>query len=131
MFAPLPAGQPASSIGGVYDALIASQPGAVRGFVCDAAFWDVGTVADYWRTSWSFAGAERTADADPRPQRGRIDPTARVARSILWDDVEVGAACVLDECIVTDGVRVPRRRALSPDDSAAAATDGAVRTRAA
>jgi ADP-glucose pyrophosphorylase len=27
--------------------------------------------------------------------------------SILWDDVEVGAGAQLDECIVTDGVRVP------------------------
>jgi hypothetical protein len=25
----------------------------------------------------------------------------------MWDDVEVGAAAQLDECIVTDGVRVP------------------------
>jgi ADP-glucose pyrophosphorylase len=30
-----------------------------------------------------------------------------VTRSVLWDDVTVGAGSALDECIVTDGVRVP------------------------
>ena len=98
--------RPASSIGGVYDALIATRPGAVRGFVSDAAFWDVGTVADYWRTSHAFA-ARAVAASSSAGRRARIDPSARVTRSILWDDVEVGAGAVLDECIVTDGVRVP------------------------
>jgi NDP-sugar pyrophosphorylase family protein len=126
VFASLPAGQPARSIGGVYDALIASQPGAIRGLVADAAFWDVGTVADYWQTSWSFAQAEGTADLT-RGRGGHIDPTARVSRSILWDDVEIGSECVVDECVVTDGVRVPagasyRRTILLP------AARGAVRT---
>src|SRR5438132_2284786 len=32
VFESLPAGRPARSIGGVYDALIAAQPGAIRGF---------------------------------------------------------------------------------------------------
>jgi NDP-sugar pyrophosphorylase family protein len=83
-------GAAASSIGGVYDALIASQPGAVRGVTSDAAFYDVGTPADYWRTSRAFASAEGQS----------------FTPSILWDDVEVGAGAQLDECIVTDGVRV-------------------------
>jgi NDP-sugar pyrophosphorylase family protein len=107
VFAQLPIGQPANSIGGVYDALIANQPGVIRGFVCDAAFWDVGTVSDYWFTSWSFARAEGTADLSCG-RRVRIDPTARVSRSILWDDVEISRDCDIDECVVTDGVRVPR-----------------------
>src|ERR1019366_427215 len=81
-----------SSIGGVYDTLIASRPGAVRGLVSGASFDDVGTPADYWRTSQAFAAAEGS-------------PTA--GQSILWDDVTVDAGAVLDECIVTDGVRVP------------------------
>ena len=103
------AGDVASSIGGVYDALIAGSPGAVRGFVCDAAFFDVGTVDDYRRTDDAFRSAAN-GGADPTPSVGRgttIDPTARVTRSILWDDVRVGAAATLDECIVTDGVTVP------------------------
>jgi ADP-glucose pyrophosphorylase len=40
-------------------------------------------------------------------RNARIDPSARVNQSILWDDVEVGAGVQLDECIVTDGVQVP------------------------
>src|SRR5579872_6395571 len=75
VFAALTSGEPAQSIGGVYDALIAAQPGAVRGFVCDAAFWDVGTVADYWRTSRAFAdpSAGATTGTDVS-----IEATARI-----------------------------------------------------
>jgi NDP-sugar pyrophosphorylase family protein len=54
VFEQVPAGQPASSVGGVYDALIAARPAAIQGFVSDAAFWDIGTVADYERTSAEF-----------------------------------------------------------------------------
>ena len=105
-------GEAASSIGGVYDALIASRPDSVRGVVSDAAFYDVGTPADYWRTSQAFAAANRStrSSAGSRSSVGRgarIDASARVTHSILWDDVEVGAGVVLDECIVTDRVRVP------------------------
>ncbi|MCU1384839.1 MAG: hypothetical protein JWL71_3536 [Acidobacteria bacterium] len=98
-------GQPANSIGGVYDALIASRPGSVRAVIADAAFHDVGTPADYWRTSQAFA-ADGTSVSSTGPYAA-IDRSAQVARSILWDDVTVGAGAQLDECIVTDGVRVP------------------------
>jgi mannose-1-phosphate guanylyltransferase len=126
VFAKLPAGQPAGSIGGVYDELIATQPGAIRGLVAEAEFWDIGTVADYWFTSWSLAQAEGTARLTGG-RGGRIDPTARVTRSIVWDDVEIASECVIDECVVADGVRVPpgasyRRTILLP------AVEGAVRT---
>ena len=36
-----------------------------------------------------------------------ISPTARIERSILWDDVIVEDGAMLKECVVTDGVRVP------------------------
>ena len=88
IFASLPAGVPAKSIGDVYDRLLTAQPGSVRGCVVEASFSDIGTVADYWKTSLALAG-------DPRPA------------AILWDGVEIGEGAVLDECIVTDGVRVP------------------------
>ena len=99
-------GTAASSIGGVYDAWIAARPGAIRGVVSEAAFHDVGTPADYWRTSLAFA----TAEGQPvcPPGRGsRIGASARVTQSILWDDVEVGPNVQLDGCIVTDRVVVP------------------------
>jgi len=102
VFRALPQGTPVNSIGAAYDALMAARHGSVRGFVCDAQFWDVGTPADYLRTSAAFSGG-----ADPRGRRVRIDSTARVNDSILWDDVDVGAGCTLERCIVTDGVRVP------------------------
>jgi NDP-sugar pyrophosphorylase family protein len=106
VFASLPPGQPAQSVGGIYDALIATRPGAVRGFVTEAAFLDIGTVADYWSASWSLIGAGGVKTG-AIGSRTRIDPTARVTRSILWDDVEVSKHCMIEECIVTDGVTIP------------------------
>ena len=102
VFAGLPAGRALRSIGGTYDDLFRTEPGVVRAFCCDAQFWDVGTAADYWRTSQALS----TSGVDVG-KRTRIDAAARVTASILWDDVEVGADAVVDRCIVADGVRVP------------------------
>jgi mannose-1-phosphate guanylyltransferase len=104
-FRSAPPGTPSASIGGLYDALIAAAPGSIRGFVCDASFFDVGTIADYVRTSREFG---RSSSADVFCGHGAsIAPTARVTRSILWDDVHVAAGSVVEECVVTDGVRIP------------------------
>jgi mannose-1-phosphate guanylyltransferase len=97
-------GTAASSIGGVYDAWIAA--GAIRGVVADAAFYDVGTPADYWRASLAIAATEGTSGSSVGAGT-RIDPSAHVRQSVLWDDVAVGPGAQLDECIVTDGVQVP------------------------
>jgi NDP-sugar pyrophosphorylase family protein len=105
VFRTLPQAEPARTVGGVYDDLIHSRTGTVRGFVCAARSWDIGTPMDYWTTSQTFLGAEGR-DSD-HGRDVRIASSARVTRSILWDEVEVGAGAVLDECIVTDGVRVP------------------------
>jgi NDP-sugar pyrophosphorylase family protein len=94
-FRSVPPGVPVNSIGGVYDELIASRPGAIRGLVCDAQFWDVGTPWDYWTTSNAFGPASE------------VGSPAGVTRSILWDNVTIGAGATLDECIVADGVSVP------------------------
>jgi NDP-sugar pyrophosphorylase family protein len=88
----------------IYEALVASNPGCIRGHLCDAAFWDIGTPADYWETNVTFLG-------DQQPERAygehvRIESTSRVMRSVLWDDVEVQGRAVLEDCIVTDGVTV-------------------------
>ena len=104
-FDAVPPGEAARSIGGVYDTLIRQQPGSVRGFVSDAEFWDVGTIEDYWRTSTVLA--TRNDMADLGVGRGcHVDRSARIARSILWDDVQVGAEAVIEDCILTDGVHV-------------------------
>ncbi len=105
-FRPLAAGVPINSIGGAYDTLIATRPGSIHGYVCDTAFWDIGTALDYWNTSCAFMRGDGD-DWVARGQRLRVEASARVTRSILWDDVEVGPDCTLDECIVADGVRVP------------------------
>jgi NDP-sugar pyrophosphorylase family protein len=105
-FASVPAGQAMNSIGGLYDSLITARPGSVRGVVREAAFWDIGTVEDYWNTSFALMGsAEREHGRQGR--NVRVDGSALIARSILWDDIAVGAGSVLEECIVTDGVTVP------------------------
>lgn len=57
-FRRLPAGRPAQSIGGLYDALIAARPGSIRGYVSGAAFWDIGTPEDYARASAELSKRE-------------------------------------------------------------------------
>ena len=54
-FAGLKDGEPANSIRGLYEQLIAAQPGCIRGHVCDARFWDIGTPEDYAATDAAFA----------------------------------------------------------------------------
>ena len=106
VFAPLDPGAPAQSIGGVYDALIRSAPGSVRGFRSETTFWDVGTVADYWQTSLAFMRRDGH-NGSSIGRRARVDRTARIDQSIVWDDVEVSAGAVIERCIVTDGVTIP------------------------
>jgi mannose-1-phosphate guanylyltransferase len=124
VFDAVEAGEAASSVGGIYDALIAAQFGAVRGCLVEAEFWDVGTVEDYWRTSQAFAarGVPESSSENALPH---ADGPARVTRSILWDDVVVEAGAIVDECIVTDGVHIRagetyRRAVLVRDESGAA-----------
>jgi NDP-sugar pyrophosphorylase family protein len=106
VFAGLPPGQSASTVGGVYDALIAQRPGSVRGFVCSASFWDLGNVSDYWSTTWAFAAREHQVD-NVIGRRVDVAETARLSRSLVWDDVIVSDRAVIDGCVITDGVRVP------------------------
>jgi NDP-sugar pyrophosphorylase family protein len=105
VFAPLADGVPADTVGGLYPTLMASDPGAVRAWRTDATFLDVGTARDYWHSSLALDG--RTP---PRAQLGarcRIAASARVAESILWDDVVVGEGATLERCVVADRARIP------------------------
>ena len=54
VFADLKDGEVINSTRGVYDILIASQPGSIRGYLCEAAFWDIGTPEDYAATDAHF-----------------------------------------------------------------------------
>lgn len=120
-FAGLPDGQPAETVAGLYPSLIRDRPGSVRAFRCHASFVDIGTPADYLRTSLQVAGSSGDPSALSRliGKGSVIDPSARALRSIVWDDVQVGPGALLTECIVADGVRVPpgvewTRRAVVP-----------------
>jgi NDP-sugar pyrophosphorylase family protein len=83
----------------------------VRAVAFDAPFLDIGTPADYMATSLAFARTEAPAETlQPVAlvgARATIAPSARLIRTILWDDVEVGDEVSLTDCIVADGVRVP------------------------
>jgi NDP-sugar pyrophosphorylase family protein len=99
------AGASAESVGEVYPALIAARRGSVRVHQCEAEFFDIGTPGDYLRTSRLIA--EREGAPDNAGAGVRVDATATVVTSILWDDVVVGAGAEVQRCIVADGTRVP------------------------
>jgi NDP-sugar pyrophosphorylase family protein len=105
VFANLEDGVPAESVNSLYPGLIARNPRAVRAFVSDAAFRDIGTTADYVRTSVELAAVEGDRLASGR--RLQIDDGARVVSTIVWDDVVIGRGAEIVQCVLADGVRVP------------------------
>lgn len=107
VFADLADGVPAESVLEVYPRLMRERPGSVVGFVGGWSFQDIGTPADLLATSLALAAADGRPDR-PRWGRGvRVDPSARVTRSVLWDDVTVGSGATVHECVVSDGVTIP------------------------
>ena len=105
VFRALPDGVPAATVGGLYDTLLADGR-AMAVHQVEGPFHDIGTPADYATTVEAVATAEGRSPV-PRGERSVVHPTARVERSILWDDVVVGADCVVTGCVLTDGVRLP------------------------
>jgi NDP-sugar pyrophosphorylase family protein len=103
-FASVPGNVPFESVLALYPALIAARPGAVRAFRCRAEFFDIGTPGDYLATALRFAARESASTVGAGAS---IHPSARIERSVIWDDVSVEAGVRLRECVVTDGVRVP------------------------
>ena len=110
-FAGLPDNEPAESVGMVYPALIRERPGSVRAMVVRRLVLGHRHAADYLATSLAFAGGAAEAPLSlPSVLAGArttVAPSARLVRTILWDDVEVGEDASLSECVVADGVRVP------------------------
>jgi NDP-sugar pyrophosphorylase family protein len=102
-FASLPAGVPYETVGALYPALIADRPGSIHAYRTSGEFMDIGRPSDYLATSLTLAAREGIDLA----AHASISPSARVERSILWDDVVVEDGALLRECVVTDGVRVP------------------------
>ena len=134
VFETLPDGDPTASIGGLYDTLL-THPGQVAAHPIVGRFHDVGTTADYLDTSHEVAADESHPTA-PRGLGNHVHPSARLERSVLWDDVTVGAECVVTDCVLADGVHLVDgttlnrqavvRLPLPPDD--VIALPGATRT---
>ncbi len=104
VFETLRDGDPAASIGGLYDTLLA-HAGQVAVHHVVGHFRDIGTTADYLETTREVAADEG------RPTvfvglRSVVHPSARLERSVLWDDVTVGAGCIVTDCILADGVHL-------------------------
>jgi mannose-1-phosphate guanylyltransferase len=104
-FDSVPPDTPFESVAALYPALNRAQSGAVRIFRTDATYHDIGTPLDYFETSMAFA--ERASANRACGAGCAIAGSATVTRSILWDDVEIGAGSVVERCIVTDGATVP------------------------
>ncbi|MCY4658245.1 MAG: NDP-sugar synthase [Acidobacteria bacterium] len=114
-FASLPAGRPASTVGGLYDRLVGSSgdgPGGIRALGGRARFLDVGTPPDYLAVCAAVAAKERPGSpgpaSAPAPGAGSIvHPTAVLTNTVVWDRVVIGPRCRLEDCIVTDDVDLP------------------------
>ena len=107
VFESLPDHTPHESVGALYPELIKARPGSVRAFVSDTAeFLDIGTPAEYLQTSLRVAAREGRPSVSAG--RGtRVDASARVTDSVLWDDVTIAAGARIERCVVADGVRIP------------------------
>ena len=90
----------------MYRALIAERPGSIQAFLADGAFWDIGTPADYLETALAI-GREEGAPSVQVERGARVDASARVTHSVIWEDATIGAGAILDRCVVADGVRIP------------------------
>ena len=103
-FAALEDGLPAESVNALYPRLIAEHPQSIAAYVSQASFLDIGTPRDCLDTSLALAQVEGARFAGARV---RIADSAVLVRSVVWDDVTVGARAHLHDCIVADGVRIP------------------------
>jgi NDP-sugar pyrophosphorylase family protein len=99
------------TVHGIYPAVIASRPGAIRVFNAGGEFFDIGSPRDYLDTA--IAVAAREGQPLDRGQDCVVAADASLTRSVLWDRVSVGAGAQLHECVVADDVRVPAGADLS------------------
>ena len=105
VFEPLSDGSPASTVGELYEAVLMDPARTIGTHYTTGRFRDVGTPSDYLETSLAVAAAEGSPERLVS-ERSRVHPTATLCRTIVWDDVVIGAGCRLRECIVADGVRL-------------------------
>jgi mannose-1-phosphate guanylyltransferase len=103
-FADLDDGVPHESVNALYPRLLAAHPHAIAAHVSTASFLDIGTPRDCLETSLALADREgpRLVGAN-----ARIEPSAELIRTVVWDDVTVGAGARLRECVVGDRATIP------------------------
>jgi NDP-sugar pyrophosphorylase family protein len=105
VFADVPESGAWETIPWLYPRLLNRDADSVRVWTSRASFRDVQTPADYLETVQAVAAGEgRALD---RGAGGRIAASARLQGTICWDEVEVGEAASLVDCVVGDGARVP------------------------
>jgi NDP-sugar pyrophosphorylase family protein len=107
VFASLPMNEAAETTRGVYPRLIAERRGAIRAFLANGDFWDVGTPSDYLTAALSVAQREG-ATAPQIGEGSRVDQSSEIIDSVIWDNAEVGPESRLERCVVADGVTLPR-----------------------
>ncbi|MBM3781256.1 MAG: hypothetical protein FJW29_06220 [Acidobacteria bacterium] len=101
-----------------YLPLARQHPGSIRLWPTAASFHDIGTPAEYLKTSLALASDQHARLV--QGARCQIDAAASLTDCVLWDDVHIGVGTVLSHCIVTSGVRVAPgmrydRQVLTPD----------------
>ncbi len=106
VFADLVAGEPSSTVGGVYESLITKQSGSIRVFGTNATFQDIGTPLDYLNANRAIVKSEGRASLNIGIDTS-IHPSAQLTETIVWDRVTVGSNSKLHECIVADDVIIP------------------------
>lgn len=104
VFAALEDGVAAESVNMLYPRLLEANPRAIAAHVSTASFLDIGTPRDCLETSLALAEREGSHLVGAG---ARIDPSARVESTAVWDDVVIAAGATLVNCIVADRVRVP------------------------
>jgi mannose-1-phosphate guanylyltransferase len=97
-------GEPSESVGALYPALLRTQPGSVRGWVTRGTFHDIGTPWQYLQTCVALADAHPGQLVDPT---AAVSASARVSRSVVWEQAVIGGDVELTECVVADRVVVP------------------------
>ena len=107
VFSGIREGEPAASIGGVYDQLLQRHARAIQAHWVSVPFRDVGTPEDYLATSLSIAESEGLRTL-PIGEGSEIHPSASLTRTAVWNDVVIEAGCRLIDCVVADGVRLPQ-----------------------
>jgi len=83
----------------------------VMAHVASESWYELSTVERYLSVSLEFL--KRDGRDSICGEGTEIDPTASIAKSVLWRGVKVGPHAKLTECIVGDNVTIPARMELS------------------